>query len=119
MITCPHCQQTEKQVKVGFNPSGSQRYLCRFCQRKYTPYPHEVGHKASLRQQAIKMSLDGLNQRRIARHLGVSQGSVSNWVREYAQQIPEATPQPETPVEVAELDELFTFVGDKKTESTL
>ena len=118
MITCPHCQNEEKQVKVGFNPSGSQRYLCRDCNRKYTPSPNEAGHKESVRQQAVKMYLDGINQRRIARQLGVSQGSVSNWARAYANQLPASAAKPEAPVAVAELDELFTFVGEKKTEST-
>ena len=117
-MNCPHCQSEEKQVKVGFNPSGSQRYLCRHCQRKYTPKPNEAGYSESVRRQAVKMYLDGMNQRRIARQLGISQGSVSNWARAYAQQLPEETNQPETPVDVAELDELFTFVGEKKTKST-
>ena len=71
-----------------------------------------------IRQQAVKMYLDGINQRRIARQLGISQGSVSNWARAHAQQLPEQSAQPETPVTVAELDELFTFVGEKKTGST-
>ena len=109
MITCPHCQNAENQVKVGFNPSGSQRYLCPTCHRKYTPVPNEADHKESVRQQAVKMYLDGINQRRIARQLGVSQGSVSNWARAYARQLPPAVSQPEIPVDVAELDELFTL----------
>ncbi|MBP9503348.1 MAG: hypothetical protein KBF17_15835, partial [Candidatus Promineofilum sp.] len=29
MSTCPHCQREEQQVKVGRNPSGSQRYKCK------------------------------------------------------------------------------------------
>ena len=118
MMKCPHCQNEEKQVKVGFNPSGSQRYLCRDCNRKYTPAPNVSGYTASVRQQAVKMYLDGINQRRIARQLGVSQGSVSNWARAYAHQLPATEHQPETPVDVAEMDEVFTFVGEKKTEST-
>ena len=118
MKICPYCQSEEKQVKAGFNNSGSQRYLCRVCNRKYTPEPNEAGHEESIRQQAVKMYLDGINQRRIARQLGISQGSVSNWVKAHAQQLPIQESRPVTPVEVAELDELFTFVGEKKTRST-
>jgi predicted transcriptional regulator len=64
------------------------------------------------------MTIDGLNQRRIARLLGVSQGSVSNWVQAYAAQLPDEPAKPDTPVSTAEQDELFTFVGHKKTLST-
>ncbi|HEC21575.1 MAG TPA: hypothetical protein ENI95_01520 [Chloroflexi bacterium] len=39
MVSCPHCQSTERQVKAGCTSAGSQRYLCRRCERKYTsPY---------------------------------------------------------------------------------
>lgn len=61
------------------------------------PSPNEAGHKESVRQQAVKMYLDGLNQRQIARLSGVSQGSVSNWARAYAHQLPPTVSQPETP----------------------
>jgi hypothetical protein len=34
------------------------------------------------------------------------------------QALPAQPPQPAGPVEVAELDELYTFIGDKKTSPT-
>ncbi|RJP50010.1 MAG: IS1 family transposase, partial [Anaerolineaceae bacterium] len=30
-MKCPRCQSREKQYKVGFNPSGSQKYRCYDC----------------------------------------------------------------------------------------
>ena len=45
------------------------------------------------------------------------QGSVSNWGRDFSDSLPDEVPQPEQTVEVAEIDELFTFVGHKKTTS--
>jgi hypothetical protein len=62
------------------------------------------------------MYVDGINLRRIARHLGVNHQSVANWAKAHADQLP-AAPVPEK-VENAEMDELFTFIGDKKTGST-
>lgn len=118
MSTCPHCQRSEGQVKAGLTAAGSQRYLCKVCLRKYTPEPRPLGYEQDVRQQAIRMYLDGNNQRRIARQLGVSQGSVSNWAREFADNLPDEVPQPEQTVEVAEIDELFTFVSHKKTMPT-
>jgi transposase-like protein len=62
------------------------------------------------------MYLDGLSFRQIGRQLGVSHASVMNWVKEHADQLPE-TPMPEE-VDTVEMDELYTFIGDKKTGST-
>jgi transposase len=118
MINCPHCQRSDEQVKAGLTQAGSQRYLCKVCRRKYTPEPKPIGYEETVRQQAIRLYLDGNNQRRIARHIGVSQGSVSNWARAFADSLPDEVPQPEQAVEVAEIDELFTFVSRKKTTPT-
>ena len=62
------------------------------------------------------MYLDGLNFRRIGRLLGVHHTSVMNWVNAYAAVVGDA-PVPEQ-VETVEMDEIFTFIGSKKTNST-
>ena len=116
MKQCPYCQSQERQVKNGLNPSGSQRYRCQPCQRTYTPGPALNGYDEQTRLRAVQLYADGLNLRRIGRVLGVHAQSVTNWVNEHIAQLP-AEPVPPSP-EVVELDELFTFVGEKKTKST-
>jgi transposase-like protein len=116
MKRCPYCQASERQVKTGKNPSGSQRWKCQACGHKYTPEPVEQGYPEAIRQQAVKLYVDGLNYRRIARHLGVDHKSVIHWVNAYTDQLPPAPLPPQ--VRNAELDELFTFVGKKKTKPT-
>ncbi len=65
------------------------------------------------------MYVDGLNQRRIARVLNVSHQTIANWIKAHADSLPNQPPSPpRSPLEVNELDELFTFVGHKKTKST-
>lgn len=118
MSQCPHCQRTEQQVKVGTNPSGSQRYLCKACCRKYTPQPNDIGYPAKMRRKALELYVDGLNFRRIARLLEISHQTVANWVKAHADHLPDPPPLPAEPIEVEELDELFTFVKRKKTSST-
>jgi transposase-like protein len=115
MNTCPYCQATQGQVKNGFNRSGTQRWLCRTCQRVYTPQPKTNGYDDAIRLEAVRLYLDGMNLRRIARTLQVNHQSVANWVKAYAARLPDA-PVP-TQVEVVELDELFTFV-EKKSQLT-
>jgi transposase-like protein len=118
MLTCPSCQSTTRQVKHGRNPSGSQRYLCQTCKRTYTPAPTSYGYDAATRRQALQLYADGMNLRRIARQLGVVHQTVANWVTAHADALPDQPPQPAGPVEVAELDELYTFIGHKKTPAT-
>ena len=86
------------------------------CQGKYTPAPKHHGYPESLRKRAAEMYVDGGNLRRIARHLKVSPQTVSLWVTKLAEAVPNA-PMPEK-VREAEMDEIFTFIGDKKTKST-
>lgn len=59
------------------------------------------------------MFVDGMNLCRNARHLNVNHQSVANWVKQHAE-YPPIPPVPEE-VETAELDEVFSFIEDKKT----
>lgn len=118
MSQCPHCQRTENQVKAGLNDSGSQRYRCKACRRKYTPQPNPKGYTDELRQRAVEMYVDGLNLRRIARLLKVSPQSVANWVNAHADRLPDQPPGPRDGVADEELDERFTFIERKKTKSS-
>jgi transposase-like protein len=70
-----------------------------------------------MRQQAIRLYVDGMNLRRIARHLGVVHQTVANWVTAQVASLPDKPPQPES-VTMLEQDELYTFVEAKKTKST-
>ena len=62
------------------------------------------------------MYVDGGNLRRIARHLKVSPQTIAYWVMDVAEAMPDA-PLPQE-VKEAEMDEMFTFIGDKKMKST-
>lgn len=64
------------------------------------------------------MYVDGTAFRAIARRLKVNHQTVINWVTAYANQMDDKPPIQEGPIEVAELDELFTFVGSKKIPPT-
>ncbi len=64
----------------------------------------------------MRLYVDGMNFRRIARQLKVSHTSVMNWVKAAADTLPDTPPLPDKSV-VIEEDELFTFIGDKKTKS--
>jgi transposase-like protein len=102
-------------MKAGFNHSGSQRYKCGECRRAYTPAANQKGYTPETRMLALRMYVEGSSQRSIARILKISPQSVSNWINSYVSQLP-LVPKPHKP-KVAELDELYTFLKQKKTKS--
>ena len=117
MKPCPYCHANDHQMKAGRTAAGSQRYRCGRCQRRYTPDAKEHGYPGEMRQQAVRLYSDGLNYRRIGRILGVDHVTVMLWVKAHCDQLPTRRPRPTT-VGVVELDELYTFIGTKKSGST-
>ena len=117
MHQCPHCQSAERQVKSGFNRTGSRRLQCQLCRRQYTPEPNPLGYDDKTREAALKLYLEGNGFRRIGRLLSVNHQSVANWVTAAHMRL-QAKKAPVPEAESAgtlEMDELFTFVGAKKS----
>ncbi len=115
MNQCHHCGSAAL-IKAGHNASGSQRFQCKHCQRHSTFAPQRNGYDDEYREQALKLYLAGNGLRRIGHLLHVTHQTVANWIRQYHHSQP-AAPRP-ADAETIELDELFTFVQNKKTSST-
>jgi len=114
--------ETTQQHQAGTNLSGTARRECQHCGRTYTPAPKQHGYDLILRRQALKLYVDGMNFRRIARHLEVNHQTVINWVNQAAARLP-PPPTPaerasEPPIDTVELDELYTFISQKKRRPT-
>ena len=114
-MRCSKCNAEKKQYKDGFTKAGSQRQRCGVCGARYTPEPKKQGYSQKVRNLAIRMYADGLGFRQIARQLKLSHSTVMEWVKTHAEQLPDA-PVPEE-VDTVEMDELYTFIEKKKTES--
>ena len=114
-MKCPNCNASKRQVKNGLNPSGSQKYRCNECKSVYTPEARRNGYPPETRLLAIRMYVEGNSYHAIGRILKVNPQSVVNWVKAYTARLPVA-PVPDKP-RTAELDELYTFIGKKKTKS--
>lgn len=115
-MRCPKCEDENNQMKDGFTKAGSQRCRCGKCGARYTPEKKQHGYPKEMHTLAIRMYTDGLNFRQIGRHLKVSHTTVMKWVKEHAEKLPEA-PVPREAYTV-EMDELYTFIEEKKTGST-
>ncbi len=94
-------QQTQIANCIGVGKSMISRELSRNRgQRGYRP------------KQAHGLAM---SRCRIARHFGIHHCTVSLWVQASAASLPEVPVSKE--VKTAEMDELFTFIGNKKTGS--
>ena len=96
---------------------GSQRFQCQDCRRQYTPEPRPLGYDDKTKEMALKLYLEGNGFRRIGRLLSVNHQSVVNWINAFhallhAKKM--ALPVPGK-VSTLEMDELFTFIGTKKS----
>ena len=108
---CPRCG-VEERTKAGFS-GERQRWRCKGCGFHYS-----VTHKSDVRppetrKLALQLYLEGLGFRAIGRVLKVSNVTVLKWIRAFGEAASELQTTEE--VEVMEVDELHTYVGNKKT----
>ena len=89
--------------------------MCRGCGKTSTPEPKPRGYSEEVREKAVRMYVEGNNFRRIGRLLGVNYQSVVNWVNAYHEKVKDMTTLP-AETQTIEMDELWSFVGEKKTE---
>jgi len=109
-MECPKCK-SKSTVKDGI-VKGRQRYLCKECKYRYTV--EYRGKPNSLKKLALQLYLEGLGFRSISRILKVSNVSVLNWIKSFGKQIEEYK-RVEGNLEIIEMDELHTYISEKKT----
>ncbi len=110
-MKCISCKSNEK-IKNGI-VKGKQRYRCKNCGRNYTVEEKSSSPSSSIKRMSLMMYLEGLGFHSIARLLGVSHVSVLQWIKKYGKQCEEI--QNKNPVSVMELDEIHSYIGQKKT----
>ncbi len=118
---CPLCGNNEQVIRSGYNRGGSQRLKCQSCNHYFTPHRGAQGYDQSTRETAVRLYLEGTSFRGIGKVLRVSHASVINWVNAHARsEVPRKMEEvvDTSPSEVVEVDELFTFIGEKKSQRT-
>ena len=108
---CPKCQSSRLK-KNGFR-RGKQCRQCKDCGHQFVENPTSNAYHPEVKKLCLKMYLNGMGFRAIARVTGIDHTTIINWVKESAEQLSEQ-PQDEEIPEIAEIDELQTFVGNKK-----
>ena len=114
MRICPKCKSEERK-KDGI-VREKQRYKCKECNYRYTVEKREAKESTQeIRKLALKLYLEGLGFRSIGRILGFSHVSVYYWIRDFGKKIIELGEKKEEHISVIEIDEMHTYIGNKKT----
>ena len=102
-------------VKNGRTKAGKQKYHCKDC-HAYGTLELEVGYSPQRKAEILRAYQERSSLRGLSRTFGVARQTVSKWLVEKADQLPDQPPlEPSEPEDVLELDELWSFVASKKT----
>lgn len=112
-MDCPKCKSTQSK-KNGFR-RGKQSYKCKSCGTQYVAHPCSRAYSPEIKQTCIEMYLNGMGIRGISRVTKISHPTILNWIQEAGESLSDE-PQDEEIPEITEIDELQTFVGNKKNK---
>jgi transposase-like protein len=76
IIKCVICESTNV-VKAGCQPNGKHCFKCQDCDKRFQSDYLYNGAKQEVKLQIVKMLLDGVSTRKIAKVLNVSDNTVS------------------------------------------
>lgn len=110
-MRCPKCN-SEKKTKDGI-VKQRQRYKCKECNFRFTVSVRSGTKPLHVKKLALQLYLEGLGFRSIGRILGVSNVNVLKWIRAFGEEV--SGLQSSVPAVFSEMDEVHTYVGDKKT----
>ena len=109
MDSCPKCKS--KNFRKDGIVKSRQRYLCKDCAFRFTV--EQIGKPNKLKRDALFLYLEGLGFRSIGRFLKVSHVTVFNWIKDFGEKLDEF--RNPNDIEIIELDEMHTYIGQKKT----
>jgi transposase len=111
-----HCKKCGSihVVKAG-KIKGNQRYKCKLCGCQFQPN-RTRGRAESTKKLAVLLYMCGLSMRTISKIVKTDLHAVYRWIRKFAEENYEK-PIPKSEAVIVELDEMWHFIKDKKTNS--
>ena len=113
---CPRCESPGLE-KNGRSKNGKQKYHCQDCDAYGTLNPG-VAYSPERKAEILKAYQERSSLRGLERTFGVARQTVAKWLRQEDAQLPMLPPLDTAQADdVLELDELWSFVGSKKTNA--
>jgi transposase-like protein len=111
-MECPECNSTH--IRKNGIKRGKQNHICVNCRRQFVDSPQTTrGYSETVKRECLNMYVNGMGFRGIERVKGVHHTTLITWVKQVGERLPNAYAPDQIPV-VGELDELETFIGQKK-----
>ena len=110
-MKCPKCKS--QNIRKDGYAKGKQRFNCKNCNYHFTVEKKSTAASELLKKNALQLYLEGLGFRSIGRFLEVSHVAVYKWIKSYGEKLDSI--KSEQKIEVVELDELHTYICQKKT----
>jgi insertion element IS1 protein InsB len=110
-MNCPKCHSNN--LRKNGHRRGKQNYQCKNCGRQFLECYSEVGYSKKVKENCLTMYLNGNGFRTIERITKVNHNTVIRWVKQAGTQLPEHHNRDRIP-QVAQLDELQTYIAKKK-----
>jgi transposase len=82
----------------------------------YTPIPKKHGYSEEEKNLAIKYYYEGNSGRSTGRFFKMSKANAVRWIKERAEKEKELPQTPTERCEAEELDEMYVYIGSKKTK---
>ena len=109
-MKCPKCS-SEEYCKDGIVKSR-QRFKCKRCNYRYTVERKSDVKSSQTKRLAFELYLEGVGFRAIGRTLKISYVTVFQWIKKWGENL--ELPRRNEAIEVVELDEMHTYVSQKK-----
>ena len=110
-MNCPKCKSLD--VRKDGKVKSKQRFYCSKCDYHFTVEKKATAASELVKKNALLLYLEGLGFRSIGRFLKVSHVSVYKWIKDFGEQLEPL--KSEHHIKVVELDELHTYISQKKT----
>lgn len=95
-MQCPECQSTH--IRKNGKRKGKQNYICVRCSRQFIDsYSAPQGYSDDIKQQCLRMYVNGMGFRGIERVTGVHHTTVIYWVKQVGECLPDAYAPDQTP----------------------
>lgn len=114
--TCRKCGSPQI-VRNGHNRCGQAQYHCRDCGAYGVLFP-QGGYSEERKAEVLRAYQERSSLRGLARTFGISRQTITQWLKKKLLTLPEVsqTLTAATPTDVLEVDELWSFVGQKSNQ---
>jgi len=116
---CPRCG-SDNLVKNGHNKVNSQQAHCKDCGAYFVLEPKSPPQQDA-KDTILKAALERCSLRGLERIFTVARQTIATWIAAMVRALPpfRASVQPARPADVLELDEMWSFVGEKAAQCWL